>query len=320
LAYDDLVMSLDNRTLRRLKLSDLRIFHAVVQRGGMAKAATELNISQPAVSKAIAALEHTLGVRLLERHPQGVDPTLYGRALLKGGIAVFDELEQSVKEIGFLADATAGELRIGCTEPLAAGFVAEVIATLSRRYPRVAFGVVAADPATLMERELRQRHIELSINPIPGLNIGGDINLEILLNDRQVVMAGAQNKWARRRNLQLADLVDEPWLVPPPDSIIARSIAEAFRTGGLELPHARVVTFSIPLCYQLLSRGSFLAMLPISMARLGGRMPLKILQVAIPGIDRPTAIMTLKKRTLSPLAQVFIAEIRALARRLTTGR
>ena len=313
-------MKLNDRTLRRLKLSDLRIFQAVVQRGGMAKAATDLNISQPAVSKAIAALEHTLGVRLLERHAQGVDPTMYGRALLKGGIAVFDELQQSVKEIGFLSDATAGELRIGCTEPLAAGFVPEVIATLSVRYPRVAFEVVAADPITLMEHELRQRHIELSISPIPGLNIGGDINLEILLNDRQVVMAGAQNKWARQRNLQLADLVEEPWLVPPPDSIIGHSIAETFRTSGLELPRARVVTFSIPLCCQLLSRGNFLAMLPVSMARLGGELPLKILRVAIPGIDRPTAIITLKKRTLSPLAQIFIGEARDLAGRLKSSK
>src|SRR4051794_25319319 len=53
-------VALDNRALRRLKLSDLRLLHAVVQWGGMAKAATHLNISQPAVSKAIAALEHTL--------------------------------------------------------------------------------------------------------------------------------------------------------------------------------------------------------------------------------------------------------------------
>src|SRR5437764_4371667 len=120
-------MNLDDRTLRRLKLSDLRIFHAILQRGGMAKAASDLNISQPAVSKAVAALEHTLGVRLLERHSRGVEATIYGRALLKGGIAVFDELQQSVKEIGFLADATAGELRIGCTEPLAAGFIPEII-------------------------------------------------------------------------------------------------------------------------------------------------------------------------------------------------
>src|SRR5713226_5830508 len=108
-------MTVDDRVLRRLKLSDLRLFHAVVERGGMAKAAVHLNISQPAVSKAIAALEHTLGVRLLDRSPQGVEPTVYGRALLKGGIAVFDELKQSVKQIEFLADSTAGELRIGCT-------------------------------------------------------------------------------------------------------------------------------------------------------------------------------------------------------------
>ena len=105
--------------LRRLKLSDLRLLHAVVQWGGMARAAERLNISQPAVSKAVKALEHTLGVRLLDRNPQGVEPTVYGQALLKGGVAVFDELEQSVKQIAFLADPTAGivggrvELRVG---------------------------------------------------------------------------------------------------------------------------------------------------------------------------------------------------------------
>jgi len=309
-------MTPEDRKLHRLKLSDLRIFHAVAQRGGMAKAAAHLSISQPAVSKAIAGLEHTLGVRLLERHPQGVDPTMYGRALLKGGLAVFDELQQSVAEIGFLADATAGELRIGCTEPLAAGFIPEIIDALSVRHPRVTFDVVAADPVTLMERELRQRRIELAINPIPGLNIGNDIDVEVLFDDRQVVMAGAQNKWIGRRNVRLADLLDEPWLVPPPGSIIGISIAEAFRVSGLEMPRARVVTFSIPLGYQLLSRGRFLAMLPISMARLGRHVPLAILRVGIPGIARPTAIMTLKKRTLSPLAQLFIQEVRRLAKQV----
>jgi DNA-binding transcriptional LysR family regulator len=313
-------MSPDERTLHRLKLSDLRIFHAVVQRGGMAKAASDLNISQPAVSKAIAALEHTLGVRLLERHPHGVDATIFGRALVKGGIAVFDELQQSVKEIRFLADAQAGELRIGCTEPLAAGFIPELIETLSSRYPRVTFEVVAADPATLIDRELQPRRIELAIVPVPGLNVDGDINLEILFDDRQVIMAGAQNSWVRRRNPKLAELVDEPWLIPPPDSIIGRSIAEAFRASGLEMPRARVITFSIPLCFQLLSRGRFLAMLPISMAHLGADLPLKILRVAIPGIHRPTGIMTLKKRTLSPLAQVFIEEVRMLARGLAARK
>jgi DNA-binding transcriptional LysR family regulator len=313
-------MDLDDRALRRLKLSDLRLFHAVVQRGGMAKAAAHLSISQPAVSKAIAALEHTLGVRLLERHPQGVEPTLFGRALLKGGIAVFDELKQSMKEIEFLADPTAGELRIGCTEPLAAGFLPAVIDTVSQQYPRVGFEVVAADPATLIERELRQRNIELVLAPTPGLNLGADVVVEILFDDRQVVMAGAQSKWVHRRNLRLADLVQEPWLWPPAASIIGFSMTEAFHAGGLELPRARVVSFSIPLCYQLLSRGRFLAMLPVSMARLGKNLPLKILNVGFAAIPRPTGIITLKKRTLSPVAQLFINMVREFAKPLAKDK
>src|SRR5688500_217461 len=172
-------MNPDDRVLRRLKLSDLRLFQAVVQWGGMAKAAAHLNISQPAVSKAIAALEHTLGVPLLDRHPQGVHPTVYGYALLQGGVAVFDELQQSVRQIEFLADPTVGELRIGCSEPLAAGFVPTAIEQFSRQYPRVSFHVVTGDPVTLTERELRQRNIELAIAPTPGLNLGADIAAEI---------------------------------------------------------------------------------------------------------------------------------------------
>ena len=84
---------------RQLKLRQLRILVEVGQRGSMGKAGEELGISQPVVSKAIADLEHALGVRLLDRLPQGVEPTLYGRALIKRSIAVFDDLRTSVSEI-----------------------------------------------------------------------------------------------------------------------------------------------------------------------------------------------------------------------------
>lgn len=87
-------------------------------------------------------VEHAIGLRLLDRSPQGIEPTIYGRALLKCGVAVFDELRQGVKELEFLTDPGAGELRIGCTESLAAGFVSAVIDRLSRQYPRVVFHMV----------------------------------------------------------------------------------------------------------------------------------------------------------------------------------
>src|SRR3954447_911656 len=97
---------------RRLRLRDLHVFHMVVQHRSMAKAAVQLSVSQPTVSEVIADLEHALGVRLLERSPQGVEPTVYGNALLKRSIAVFDELKQSVRDIEYLADPTTGEIRI----------------------------------------------------------------------------------------------------------------------------------------------------------------------------------------------------------------
>jgi DNA-binding transcriptional LysR family regulator len=307
-------MNPEDRLLRRLKLSDLRLFHAAVERGGMAKAAAHLNISQPAVSKAIAGLENTLGVRLLDRHPQGVEVTVYGRALMEGGVAAFDELAKSVKQIGHLADPNAGELRIGCTEAGAAGFVPAIIRPLSERYPRVRFRVTTADPVTLVERDLPQRKIELAVGAVPEPLPTDEIEATILFDDRHFVTAGERNKWVRRRNIRLADLVQEPWVLPPPDSLMGLRIAEAFRGQGLEPPQSQVVSFSIPLCHHLLASGRFLTMHPAIMMRLGNYLPLKRLDVAFKGIPRPVGVMTLKNRTLSPLVKLFINFARELAK------
>src|SRR5215467_9528436 len=138
-------MRVNERIGRRLKLRDLNIFLTVVNERSMSKAAIELAVSQPAVSRAIADMEHTLGVPLLDRNPHGVEPTLYGQSLIKRSVVVFDELRQSVKDIEFLADPTAGEIHIGCTPPLAAGIMPAVIERLSRRYPRVLLRVMHAD-------------------------------------------------------------------------------------------------------------------------------------------------------------------------------
>jgi DNA-binding transcriptional LysR family regulator len=173
-----------DRIGRRLKLRDLHIMLAVANSGSMGKAASDLAVSQPAISKAIADLEEALDVRLLDRSPQGIEPTNYGRALLKCGTAVFDDLRQGVKEIEFLADPSSGELSIGCSEPLSAGFVSVVINKLSRQYPKATFHVISADPAILGNRELPQRHIDLALIPISGLALEQDTTVDFLFDDR----------------------------------------------------------------------------------------------------------------------------------------
>jgi DNA-binding transcriptional LysR family regulator len=105
-------MEWERRIGRRLRLRDLHILSTVVQWGSMAKAAEHLAVSQPAVSDAIANLEAALAVRLLDRGPQGVKPTIYADALLKRGDVVFDELRQGIRDIEFLANPAAGEVRV----------------------------------------------------------------------------------------------------------------------------------------------------------------------------------------------------------------
>src|SRR5262245_5455221 len=120
LSYETL-MEWSDRIGRRIKLRDLHILLSVVQQGSIAGAARHLAVSQPAVSKVIADLEHVLGVRLLDRDRHGAEPTLYGEALLQHGVVAFDALRQGVMAVEFLADPTLGELRIGATNALAMG-------------------------------------------------------------------------------------------------------------------------------------------------------------------------------------------------------
>src|SRR5229473_3934506 len=152
------IMQLSDRIGRRLKLQDLHVLMTVVEAGSMGKAAEQLNTVQPAISRSIAELEHALGVRLLDRHRQGVEPTEYGRALLDCGVAVFDDLRQGVKNIEVLADPTVGEVRIGSTPFLAASFVSSLVDRLSRRYPRIVFHLVTGYIETL-HRELNDRNV-----------------------------------------------------------------------------------------------------------------------------------------------------------------
>src|SRR5262249_30033688 len=133
----------ERRIGRQLRLRDLHAFFTVVRSGSMAKAATELDVSQPAVAKVSADLEHALDVRLLDRSPKGVEPTVYGHALLKRGLAAFDELKQGIRDIEFLADPASGEVRIGCPGGLADTFLVAIVDRFMEKYPRVVFHVDA---------------------------------------------------------------------------------------------------------------------------------------------------------------------------------
>jgi DNA-binding transcriptional LysR family regulator len=309
-----------DRIERRLKLHDVRVLMSVVQAGSMHKAVERLGTSQPAVSRAIADLEHTLGVRLLDRTPRGIEPTQYGRALIKRGAAVFDELRQSVKDIEFLADPTAGELRIGCSEAMADGPVLTVIDRLSRRHPRIVIHVMTAAAPTLC-RELSERNIELAITRVAEADTEEHMVVERIFDSTFVIAAGLQNPWARRRRIELAELVNEPWTLPSFDSPTGAFAMEAFRASGLKPPRVTVFAPSLNMRRRLLATERFLTVLPDFVLMLPGKRPsLKALSVKLPNARGPVAIITLRNRSLSPLAQLFLDSIRAVANTLTIAQ
>src|SRR5262249_14534970 len=149
-----------------LKLRQLEILLTVADTGSMAKAATRLAITQPAISRALADAEQMLGVPLFNRGTHGVEPTQYGRALLKRGVAAFDELDQGIREIEFLTDPTVGELRIGAPAGTSEGIVLAAINRLSRQYPRVVFHVAIVTGSALLD-QLRERDVELGFDIAP---------------------------------------------------------------------------------------------------------------------------------------------------------
>jgi DNA-binding transcriptional LysR family regulator len=312
----------DRQIGRRLTLRDLHVFATVAQHGSMAKAALQLGVSQPAVSEVISGLEHALGVRLLDRSAQGVAPTIFGDALLKRSVAVFDELKQSVRDIEFLSDPTVGELRIGYTESLSTTVLPKILSIFSRTYPRVSMLLddVSAQAAQALGPGLQDRKYDCVLQRIPDELFENELNSEELFEDKLVVVAGANSKWARRRKLDLCDLVDEPWILPPIGGWYRTFVTDAFRERELAVPKAGLVAHSVGLRARLVAEGSYITTFAKSVVHLNSwHNTLKILPIDFSSRALPAGILTLKNRTLSPVVERFIATARTVSKTFIGG-
>jgi DNA-binding transcriptional LysR family regulator len=310
-------MQWDDRIGRRVKLRDLHIFMAVAQHGSMGRAAKQLAVSQPVVSKAISDLENTLNVRLVDRTPKGVEPTPYGGALLRWGTILFDDLRRSVNEIEFLADPTAGEVRIGSIEASNASLVPAVIDRLTSKFPRLVFQVFQAPNYDALYKLVRERSADLVIvyskDPIED----EDLVVEVLSSDSLSVMAGPESKWLQRRKIDPAEIVNEPWCMPMEGTLAASALARAFCEKGLAMPRHVVKTNSIQLQHAMAATSRFLTFACLTQLRLSGnRAGLRVVPVDLHIPYGSLSIVTLKDRTISPVAQLFIDCARELAQSL----
>jgi DNA-binding transcriptional LysR family regulator len=308
----------DSRIRRRLKLRDLDTFLAVADCKSMAKAAAHLAVSQPAVSNAIAGMEHTLGIKLFDRTAGGVEPTLYGRALIKWAVAVFDDVRQGVKEIDYLADPNTGELRVVANDTIIGGLLPAICERLSHHKLGITVDVVQASGRARTYREIRERNVDVVLGRVDVEEAEEDLETEILFEEHLFVVAKSGSRWARARKIKFSDVADEPWALPRPETASGHQLMRAFRSIGRQGPRTAVLCNSIEMRFAMLATGRYLTVLPRSVLQFcSNRVPFKVLPVELPyPPTMPVGLTTLKNRTLSPVAQTFMEFARQVARPL----
>ncbi|MEH2494749.1 DNA-binding transcriptional LysR family regulator [Bradyrhizobium sp. AZCC 1678] len=312
-------MDWSDRIGRRIKLRDLHIVMAVADTGSMAKAAARLRISHPAVSKAVSEIEGTLGVRLFDRGSQGAELTAYGEVLLRCGINVFDEMQQGLRSLQHLSDPNSGEVRVGCTDIILHSLVPAIVREFSKAHPGVQLDVKLTNPGGHQIQELRERKIDLLITRATGQH--EDFHSEVLFDEPFVFVVGAQSELARKRRIDLTDIIKGNWVLPPYDSAPGALVGEVFRANGFSPPKPLVKTIAIQLTVSLIASGEFVGILPMSVAALSAHQAaLRVLPLKSAGPRISAEIVFLKNRTLGPAVASFIDCTREVTKSLVRVR
>lgn len=147
---------------------------------------------------------------------------------------------------------------------------------------------------------------------IDGGAMSDDLHADHLFDEPLVAVTGGQQDWAHRDGLDLADLVDRPWILSPPPNAIHSLVVAAFRDRGLPPPSLGVATWSMTLRLQLLTTGPYVTAFPSSLVDYNARRwNLRVLPVGL-GKPLPVAIVTLKHRLQTAAVRTFIERARSI--------
>lgn len=300
--------------LRRVTLRELRLMVSVARAGSILKAAEEVGLTQPAVSRAIADLEEAIGVRLFDRTNRGVEETPQGRILIDRARAMFAEMRQGIEEINALSDATAGEVRIGGTPAMCGGLLAHAISRVASQRPGVRH-LVEEMEAERLAAAIRARALDLAIGREPNVQADGEIAFEPLFNDRMFVVVGHRHPLAARVRVPVARLADVRWLLPSPGTQAHRQVEDALRRLGVRLPQSAVTIMSVLMRYQLVRTGAYVTALHGSALHHAILPGIRVLPIELDATI-PIGISRLKGRTSAPAVDAFAAVIREVAKPL----
>ncbi|WP_249998567.1 LysR family transcriptional regulator [Actinoplanes sp. M2I2] len=199
-----------------LTLLGLRVVVEVARSGSFTGAAQALGYTQSAISRQISAVEAAVGSPMFERQARGVRPTAAGEALLRHARRVLAQLEAAEREMAGLRDQLAGHLTVSAYPTAAASVVPRAIGRLREQHPALTVAVwEASSPAQLLR--LRAGGVDVAVmgsgTGLPDYDLDG-LRVEAVPIRRGLgVAVGLDHPLAARDEIEVADLIDEAWIV-----------------------------------------------------------------------------------------------------------
>lgn len=294
----------------------IQLFLAAVRHGNMTEAAAELEISQPALSKSIKALEKSLGVRLLERGRFGVTPTPYGEALVAHGSVIEAELRNAVGEIDALKGATRGHVLVGCGPTEATRLLPQALLAMLRTHPELKVSVLYGLNETLMPL-VKNGEVDFALSSVPARATDADLAHDQLLGEAGAVVARSGHPLARRRGVAPADLLAQVWILARRRELERVAFDDLFRAHELEPPEPVIESTSTVLMKAVVMQSDMLTFIPrelIWWEEKAGQ--LVALDVSGSQWVRRVGITRRRRGSLSPAARQLIEALRQSAQSL----
>lgn len=259
-------MNLDDdarRLAARLRFRHLQLLLALEQGGSLRAAAQAMNVTQPAMSKALAEVESAFGQPLFTRTPRGIAPTAQGLVAVAGARLLLNELAHVQTETG-TAGQPAAIVRIGAPPFVAHGYLPGVLARLAHAAPRIHV-VLREDRVPVLLRALGEGELDALVSSYPAdasAAQGMRLRYETLFDSELAVIAPAGHPLARLRRVDWAALARQDWVLPDAASMVRRVIDDGFGRAGLVPPRPLIESTSPVTNLRLVAAGAGLSVVP----------------------------------------------------------
>ena len=290
-----------------MELHQLRYFVAVAELRHFTKAARDLRIAQPSVSRAVRVLEEELGTQLFHRMKGNVALTSAGEVLLPWARRVLADVDGAALEVRELADLRRGRLAVGATPSLATTLLPPALARFHAAFPGVELVLHEAGSRDLVG-ELEQGALDIALVILPLRN--EVLETTPLLREELVVAVAPDHPLASRKTIAIADLRGVPLVMFRDGYDLRATTLAAFRRAGFE-PTLALEGGEMDGVLRLAAAGLGVAVVPSLVIDPAG--PLRAVRLADP-LTRTIGFANRRDRRLTRAGREFVETVRALVR------